>query len=219
MLGVCAVGLIAAGAWGPASHAAVPNAVVPNFLTQQGRLLDSSGNPVTAPVQFLFTIYDMPTLGTALWTETQTITLDNGYFAARLGDKTALPATLFDGNPRYLGVKISTDAEMTPRQPILSVPYAIRAETASKAADQLLATLTTLQQKVAALEAKAVLTTITGATVAAGDDFYNECNTTKNAQFCNILANRHCAKAGFTAGWFVGETADGGAHYSVNCIK
>ncbi len=129
LLAFSAVGVVAAAGWTAASDAAVPNT-----LTEQGRLLDSNGNPVTAPVQFTFTVYDQATLGTALWTESQMITLDNGYFSARLGDKTALPANLFDGTVRYLGIKISTDAEMSPRQPIVSVPYALHAAEADHAA-------------------------------------------------------------------------------------
>jgi hypothetical protein len=104
---------------------------VPSLLTQQGRLLDAAGNPVAGMVTFVFTIYDATTAGTALWTETQSITLANGYFSAQLGDTTAIPATVFaTGAVRYLGVKVGADAEMTPRQPLASVPYALAANDA-----------------------------------------------------------------------------------------
>ena len=105
------------------------SAAVPNGITQQGRLLDSEGEPVTGELTFVFTIYDDPLLSdeaNQLWTETQSITLDDGYFSVRLGDggSNPFPDDLFDGSQRYLGVKVGSDDEMTPRQHIASTPYA-----------------------------------------------------------------------------------------------
>ena len=118
---------VGVGAWPLSARAAG----VPNVLSQQGRLLDSGGNPVAGMVTFKFTIYDTPMTGTAIWTETQMISLDNGYFSARLGDTTPVPAAVFTGAARYLGVQVGTDTEMTPRQPLVSVPYAITASDAT----------------------------------------------------------------------------------------
>lgn len=101
---------------------------VPAGITQQGRLLDGAGAPITGELTFEFTIYDDPAAGTALWTESQGITLDEGFFSTRLGEGTAFPADLFDGSPLYLGVKVGADAEMTPRQVMASVPYAHTAQ-------------------------------------------------------------------------------------------
>lgn len=105
------------------------SADVPNGITQQGRLLDSEGEPVTGEITFVFTIYNDPLLAepaNALWTETQAITLDDGYFSTRLGDggSNPFPDDLFDGSQRYLGVKVGSDDEMSPRQHIASTPYA-----------------------------------------------------------------------------------------------
>jgi hypothetical protein len=101
------------------------SAVVPPGITQQGRLLDSEGNPVTGEVTFTFTIYDEATEGNELWTAEQEITLDDGYFSTRLGGSGApFPAALFDGSDRFLGVAVGSDDEMTPRQTLGSVPYA-----------------------------------------------------------------------------------------------
>jgi hypothetical protein len=102
-------------------------ASVPGTLTEQGRLLDPSGTPVAGTVAMVFTIYDASAGGTTLWTETQSITLDSGYFSALLGQSVAIPATAFNGSTRYLGVKVGSDPEMTPRQTVDSVPYAILA--------------------------------------------------------------------------------------------
>jgi hypothetical protein len=107
------------------SSAALPPPIVPNFLTQQGRLFDNTGTPVTGTPNFVFTIYADANGTVNLWTETQPITLDSGYFSTTLGSVTPLPANLFDGTTRYLGIKVGTDPEMTPRQPLTSVPYAL----------------------------------------------------------------------------------------------
>lgn len=105
-------------------------AAVPARLTQQGRLLDQSDMPVGGDVVFVFSIYAASAGGTALWTEQHTVTLDDGYFSVQLGSKTAFSETVFDGSTRYLGVTAGTDAEMTPRQPLVSVPYALHAGSA-----------------------------------------------------------------------------------------
>lgn len=108
-----------------ASLSGATSAVIPPGITQQGRLLDSEGSPVTGEVTFTFTIYDEATEGNELWTAEQEITLDDGYFSTRLGGSGApFPATLFDGSDRFLGVTVGSDEEMTPRQTLGSVPYA-----------------------------------------------------------------------------------------------
>lgn len=110
--------------------AASASSAVPGTLTEQGRLLDTAGAPATGSVSIVFTIYDAASGGASLWTETQNVTLDDGYFSARLGEVTAIPGTVFTGATRYLGVKVGSDAEMTPRQTLVSVPYALMANDA-----------------------------------------------------------------------------------------
>lgn len=112
-----------------AALATTVGAAVPGTLTQQGRLIDkATGKPVTGAKDFTFSIYNAATGGTALWTETQSLTLDDGYFSTPLGATTPFPAGLFDGSgPRFLGVKIGTDAELSPREAMNSVPFALTA--------------------------------------------------------------------------------------------
>jgi hypothetical protein len=123
-----AVAALAVGAlWTTMGHAA-PS--VPLLLTEQGRLTDAKDNPITTSTKLRFNIYSAATGGMSLWNETQMITPDDGYFSAELGSVTAFPATLFTGAELYLGVTVGTDAEMTPRQAITSVPYALVANNA-----------------------------------------------------------------------------------------
>lgn len=119
---------------------------VPQTLTQQGRLLDSDGAPVDGvQLTFTFSLYTTAAAGSAVWTETQSITPDKGYFSAKLGEGTAFTADIFDGSQGalFLGIKIGTDAEMAPRQELTSVPFAMLALNAVSAAHAATADLAT----------------------------------------------------------------------------
>lgn len=106
-------------------------ASVPSVINYQGRLTQPSGAPVAdATYPMLFSIYDAPTNGTALWSETNaSVQVKGGLFATMLGSVTPIPATTFDSPSRYFAVKVASDAEMTPRQQIASVGYSFRAAT------------------------------------------------------------------------------------------
>ena len=58
---------------------------VPLQLTQQGRILDSNGAAVTGIQDVTFRIYDAETGGSELWSETLTVSFNNGYYATVLG--------------------------------------------------------------------------------------------------------------------------------------
>ncbi len=121
-----------------AFNAPARSAGVPLFFTEQGRLFDSSDNPVTdASASFTFAIYGSRSAGTpatALWTEQQTITLDSGFFSARIGSANPLTPAIFQtagtaGTSLYLGITVNTDVELSPRQSLNTVPYAFVADT------------------------------------------------------------------------------------------
>ena len=109
---------------------------VPQTFTHQGRLLNLDGSPATGPVTMTFALYDASTAAAALWTETRSVALDDGYFSLQLGAVTALGsaaafiAALKSGTRLYLGIKVESDSEMVPREEIASVPYALIAEDA-----------------------------------------------------------------------------------------
>src|SRR5262245_34789468 len=102
-------------------------AAVPATVGYQGRLYDQNGNPLSGTLNVVFALYSSDTGGTAVWTETQSITFANGYFDVQLGSVTAFGATAFNGTVRYLGVTVGGDSEMTPRASVASVPYALNA--------------------------------------------------------------------------------------------
>ena len=107
-------------------------AAVPATVGYQGRLYDQNGNPITGTLSVVFSLYATANGGTAVWSETQSVAFADGYFATQLGSVTAFGTTAFDGTVRYLGVKVGTDAEMTPRAVVASVPYALAASPDSR---------------------------------------------------------------------------------------
>ena len=103
----------------------------PALINYQGRLVDASGNPLSGTYSLTFKIYSVASGGAADWTETQSLSLDNGIFNASLGAVTSLAPSVFSTDTRYLGVTVGADAEMSPRVRLVSVPYAVYAASAA----------------------------------------------------------------------------------------
>lgn len=106
-------------------------AEVPRLLTQQGRLLDGNDVPVTGELEVTFTLYAFPSApfhgeDTQFWTGKKTVKVSSGVYATVLGDDATnpLPASVFAGPDRFLGVKIGGGAELSPRLQLTSVPFA-----------------------------------------------------------------------------------------------
>lgn len=170
------------------------SAVVPPGITQQGRLLDSDGEPVTGEVTFTFTIYDEATEGNELWSGEQEITLDDGYFSTRLGTSgDAFPDDLFDGSDRFLGVTVGSDDEMTPRQTLGSVPYAHMANNVN--GDITPASVTVNGVEVVTADGAVPATVIQGfsdlMTVVTGDD--NDITATASCPSGSFATGGDCA--------------------------
>ncbi|MDD5302444.1 MAG: hypothetical protein PHS14_04975 [Elusimicrobia bacterium] len=111
--------------------AALPAASVmlPMRIPFQGKLIDpATNNPRNGALSMQFKLYNVPTGGAALFTETQTVTVVNGVFNVQIGTITLLTEDLFSGASAYLGVTVSPDVtEMLPRQPLSMSPYAYTA--------------------------------------------------------------------------------------------
>jgi hypothetical protein len=102
---------------------------VPGLLNYQGYLTDDSGSPLDGTYAIKFAIYDAPTDGAELWSETQmAVEVNEGRLSVKLGESTLISSTLFATYPdTFIGVTVGSDPEMTPRQRIHSVPYAMHA--------------------------------------------------------------------------------------------
>jgi hypothetical protein len=118
----------------PLLFAVLLKAQVPHMINYQGVLTDpTTGGPIPDnSYSITFTIYSVATGGTALWTEVQNVSTTGGRFNVLLGSVNPIPPTVFSGGNCYLGVKVETDAEMTPRKRMVSVGYALKSHDADK---------------------------------------------------------------------------------------
>lgn len=103
-------------------------AQVPQKMNYQGYLTDPGGTPIHGMVTMVFSIYEVAAGGTALWSETQSVVVNQGVYSINLGNIT--PVSLPFDKAYYLGVKVGSDPEMTPRIPLTSVGYAFTSNTA-----------------------------------------------------------------------------------------
>jgi len=117
---------------------------VPPLINYQGNLTDEQGNGLIGLKKLEFNIYDAPAAGNKLWGPQvfDNVPLIDGKFNVILGSSDAggrLVTDAFSEGNRFLGIKV-TDAggdltsisEVTPRQQILSNPYAIKAADAQE---------------------------------------------------------------------------------------
>jgi hypothetical protein len=114
------------------SAAILSNAQVPRLINYQGKLTDTSGNPVDGSHSILFSIYNAETGGSVLWSEVQTVTVIDGLFSVLLGSVSPIPYSVFHELETYLELKFGSDPAMTPRQRLVSVGYAMHSENTDK---------------------------------------------------------------------------------------
>jgi hypothetical protein len=100
-------------------------------INYQGRLTDLSGNPVVDGTHSITVrLYDAQAAaeGASKWADTYSVQTKNGYFSVVLGSTTAFPGTVDFSQQYWLGLRVDTDSEMTPRQALNGVPYALNIE-------------------------------------------------------------------------------------------
>jgi hypothetical protein len=108
----------------------------PRAIPFQALLKTSTGTPVTAAAQPVnLRLYTAATGGTAVYSEAQTVAVSGGLLATTIGNGNppAFAALPFDV-PYFVGVKVGSDPEMTPRLPLAAVPYANYATSVAPAA-------------------------------------------------------------------------------------
>jgi len=103
------------------------SAGIPPYMNYQGRIFSPVGttNPVAdGSYTFEFSIFDMPTGGAQLWYSQMTgVPTTRGFFNVELG-----PLDTLDFAKEYwLDIKFNGE-QMTPRQKLLTAPYAARAQ-------------------------------------------------------------------------------------------
>jgi len=122
---------------------------VPTKTNFQGRLTNSAGN-IMADGQYnmKFRLFTVSSGGTDVWNElretTNRVQVTNGLFSVRLGDVTAIPASLFASGALYFEVELPTpgtatcstagcasftEGPMTPRNQLATSAYSYNSET------------------------------------------------------------------------------------------
>jgi len=106
-------------------------AEIPKLINYQGKLVKKAdGAPETGAKSVTFRIYDSQSapVAQAVWSETQSITLDKGVFAVLLGSTKPNGIDLAFDKPYWIGIQIGTDDEMSQRSPLVSTGYAINSD-------------------------------------------------------------------------------------------
>jgi hypothetical protein len=100
------------------------SADAPTVIAYQGRLTDTSGEPIDATLPMTFALYASQHATTAAWLEAHpSITVADGLFTAYLGEIVPLSSAVLNDNA-FLGLTVGSDSEMRPRQRLGAVPYA-----------------------------------------------------------------------------------------------
>lgn len=100
-------------------------AAVPSIINHQGLLLDGDGLPESGDVSFDFGFYTAQAGGGAECTESVQLAVVDGYYSVALGQTCDLPGLVGSHGELFLGVRVNGGAELSPRRPLASVPYAL----------------------------------------------------------------------------------------------
>jgi hypothetical protein len=109
-------------------------AQTPGEIGHQGILTDSLGNPFTSgSFELTFTLYNQESGGSALWSETQNVNVEEGLFTVLLGEVN--PIDLAFDQPYWLDVQVDGDV-LDPRLRFSASPYSRRAATVDSVGPQ-----------------------------------------------------------------------------------
>jgi hypothetical protein len=182
----------------------------PALMSYQGRVTDAAGVLIgnTAPVNraVIFKLYSASSGGTALYAETQSVTISGGEFSVLIGNGTGISGSPGPSSPAttpyktladilnsttyaslYLGITVddgtsAVDPEISPRQQMVSGAFALRAKVAESVAGSAITTTMLGDSQVTKDKiASGVVDSsrITDLTIEAGDIKNNTINATK----------------------------------------
>ena len=168
-------------------------------FTYQGRLNDSGTSP-NATYEMEFKLFDGAGAQVGSTITNNSVTVENGVFTVQLN----FGASAFNGADRLLEIGLRTAGSndaytiLTPRQPITSTPYAIRAgatttaDTALSANTATSADSATNAAKLGGVPADQYVLTTDPRLESSGNDFIKNSNTQQAADF-NISGNGNAA--------------------------
>lgn len=104
--------------------AAPAQAQATNLMPVQGFLTDEEGIPRDGAQEMTFRFFDGSTSNTSLYTETQDVDIDQGFFTAYVGDDTPIDSVIFRNNGTVF-VEVQVGGEtLSPRLELANVPFA-----------------------------------------------------------------------------------------------
>lgn len=127
--------------------APTPGQSIPALINYQGRLTDAQGDPLpTADYVLTFTVHDAEAVGTQVWGPQihdgapatghgLKVPVVQGWFNIMLGPVDTSGRSLtnaFDASDRWVQIQVN-DKPITPRQRVVSAPFALRAQFAQEA--------------------------------------------------------------------------------------
>ncbi len=105
---------------------------IPQRINYQGYLTDNAGNPINQSLSMTFRIFDAASGGNQLWSETQTVSVENGLFNVILGEVNAISPDIFTpGARRWLELVIDGNP-LSPRTEITAVGFSYKTVDADK---------------------------------------------------------------------------------------
>jgi hypothetical protein len=108
-------------------------AQAPRKIAYQGMLTDDAGAPKPAGKYFFtFSLYDVSSGGAALWSQAESLMVERGMFTTLLGQTAFGPTVAFD-KPYWIGIKVGTGTELSPRLPLAATAYSMTAIVADSA--------------------------------------------------------------------------------------
>ena len=125
-----------------AGGSALAQSAVPAAMNFQGRLAKPDGTPLpdTAAQPVTFNVYSAATGGSVLWSQTGNVAVHNGVFAVKLDFSTgyqnggSLASVFSAGVTPSLEIQVGSAAPLSPRQPLVSVPFAFAAQSVANGA-------------------------------------------------------------------------------------
>jgi len=110
--------------------AMVSDAAIPRKVDYQGRLMDKNSKPVDGAKSMVFALYDVAVGGTALYIETQSVTVAKGIFNVTIGSVTPIP----DIEAENVWLQVTVEGEvLSSRKQLVTVPFAFAADHADHA--------------------------------------------------------------------------------------
>lgn len=112
------------------SGTAIAATGINHTINFQGKVTNANGTNVSnGSYTFVFKLYSVSSAGSAIWTESKSLTVTDGVFQTNLGDVTSLPGSVdFNTDNIYLGMAFNSDPEMSPRIQFTASPYAFNSE-------------------------------------------------------------------------------------------